>query len=110
MDFNDFPECCGAFILYDFPRSLYRMPPDDKASGIRDVKRWIGGRIKSDTGVGAFHLLILAGQQLKDLAPLVKELGFERVFSKINKNTGKECVLYARETDEGDVEEVGEEW
>jgi hypothetical protein len=102
---DEFPECCGAMTLSDFPRGWGRYNENETEHQKDMVESWLMNQIEQERGCCAMLLLILAGRQITELGPIVKKLGWEEVFSRVNKNSDKMCTLYARETEEREYDE-----
>ena len=100
MNSDEFPECCGAVMLFDFRQEMECLDKHEQEAAIEETEHFLKNQIRLERGCCAYFLLILAGTQIEFFGPTVRKLGWRRIFSRVNKNTGAECRLYARDTDE----------
>lgn len=81
--------CCGICHLYDFPRFA-------NVENIKELKWEIRGIIL-DKGRGVAIECVITNRQ-KQWAPILRKIGFKKVFQWKNPNSGNTCNQYILNT------------
>lgn len=107
MSLEHLGACCGRGHLFDFCEVEYYIKPplefDDRVAGIRDkIKRTAGSGQVTDLGgeldrKGLCIEAVINDHQRQWEKPLLA-VGFEKVFSFVNQNSGNTCYVYLLDT------------
>lgn len=102
-------ECCGRFHMFAFDE-VYIW--DDKGPSFRDKVAGLRKVLRENYGAGGIALglfgrppergycieVVLNEPQLKDWSRALTTVGFKRVFSFCNANSGNDCYVYLLDT------------
>lgn len=88
---TSFEDCCGAWILSDFPGEE---PGDLDKQDIKDVKSGLKLWLKNNSMKKGMTLVILNEYQDEGLGPVFIKNGFKFLHEAFNPNTGAKLYLY----------------